>query len=83
VAERVEDIHSWVKPFGQSLIAAPRLIQLIGLPLQYGEDSSWDSFGIITAFNLSSGWVGSQVFAGLLLILVQGLFEDWLKVWSG
>jgi hypothetical protein len=30
--ERIEDIHGWVKPLGQSLIAAPRSIQLISFP---------------------------------------------------
>lgn len=27
--------------------------------------------------------MGGKVFPGLLFILFQSLFEDWLKVWSG
>jgi hypothetical protein len=77
--ERAEDIHGWIKPLGESLISAPRSIQFIGFPFKYGEDG----LRRIAAFDLSSEGVGGQVFAGLLLILFQGLFEDWLKVWSG
>ena len=63
--ERIEDIHGWVKPLGQSFIAAPRLIQFIGFPFKYGEDC----FGRIAAVDLSSKRVGSQIFASLLFIL--------------
>ena len=77
--ERGEDIYGWIEPLSESLIAAPRLMEFVGLPFKYGEDG----FGRIAGFDLSSERVGSQVFASLLLILFQGLFEDWLKVWSG
>ena len=77
--ERGEDIHGWTEPLSESLIAALRLIEFVSFPLKYGEDG----FGRIAAFDLSSDWVGSQVFAGLLLILFHGFFEDRLKVWSG
>ena len=69
--ERAEDIHGWIEPLGESLVAVLALIQFIGYPLEYGEDS----FGRITAIYLSSEWVGSQVFTGLLPILFQGFFE--------
>jgi len=77
--ERVEDVHGWIEPLCESLVAAPRLIQFIGFPFKSGEDS----LRRIAAFDLSSEWVGSKVFAGLLLVLFQGLFEDWLKIRSG
>lgn len=76
--ERAEDIHGWIEPLGESLVAVLALIRFIGYPLEYGEDS----FGRITAIYLSSEWVGSQVFTGLLPILFQGFFEHWLKIWS-
>lgn len=74
--ERVEDIHGRDKPLFQSLIAAPRLIQFINFPFKYGEDS----FRRETVFYLDSEWVGSQVFARLLPILFQGIFEDWFEI---
>ena len=75
----VKDIHGWIEPLSESLIAAPRLIEFVGFPFKYGEDG----FGRIAGFDLSSERVGGQVFASLLLILFQGLFEDRLKVCRG
>jgi hypothetical protein len=79
--ERAEDIQGWIEPLSESLIrvAAPRSIRFVDFPFKYGEDG----FRRVAACYLNSEWVGSQVFAGLVLILFQGLFEDWLKVWSG
>ena len=73
--ERVENIHSWIEPLSESLIAALRFIQLSGFRFKYGEDG----FGRSAALYFRSEWVGSQVFPGLLLILLEGLYEDELK----
>lgn len=73
--ERGEDIHGWTEPLSESLISAPRSIQLIGFPFKYGDDG----LRSIAAFDLSKEGVSSQVLAGLLLVLSQGLFEDRLK----
>ena len=76
--ECAENIHGWIEPLGESLVVALTFIQFIGYLLKYGEDS----FGRrIAAIYLSSEWVGSQVFTGLLPILFQGFFEHWLKIW--
>src|SRR6266702_508458 len=77
--ECVEDIYCGVKPPGESLIAALRLIEFVGFPLKYGEDSSRR----MAVFNLLCEWVGGKFFSGLLLVLFQGLIEDGLKNWSG
>ncbi len=77
--ERVEDIYCGVKPLGESLIAALRLIEFVGFPLKYGEDG----FRRMAGFNLLGEWVGGKFFSGLLLVLFQGLVEDWLEIWSG
>src|SRR6266702_8107551 len=77
--ECVEDIYCGVKPPGESLIAALRLIEFVGFPLKYGEDS----FRRITAFDLLRERVGRKFFLGLLLVLFQGPIKDWLKIWNG
>ena len=76
--ESVEDVHSWRKPLGESLIAALRLIQLVGLPLKYGEDSIRRA----AAFDLLREWVGGKFFSGLPLVLLQSFIEDQLEIWS-
>ena len=76
--ECVEDAHGWGKPLGESFIAALRLIQFVGFLLNYGEDSIRRA----TAFDLVCEWMGSKFFSGLPLVLLQGLIEDRLKIWS-
>ena len=77
--ERVEDIHGWRKPLGESLIAALRSIEIVGFPLKYGEDS----FRRIASSYLLRERVGNKVFFRLLLVLFQSFIEDRLKVWIG
>jgi hypothetical protein len=74
----VENVHGWRKPLCQSFVAALRLIQFVGFPLEYGEDS----IGRATAFDLLRERVSSKFFSGLLPVLLQSLIEDRLKVWS-
>ena len=64
--EFMEDIHSWIEPLCESLIAFLRLIQVSGFRFKYDEDV----FGRSAAVYLISEWVRSQVFPGLLLILL-------------
>ena len=75
--ESVEDVNGRRKPLGESLIAALRLIQLVGLPLKYGEDCIRRA----AAFDLLRERVGSQFLSSLLLVLLQSLIEDRLKIW--
>ena len=70
--ESVEDIHSWREPLGESLIAASSLIEVVGLPFKYGEDSTRRN----TAFNLLCEWVGRNILPGLPLVLSDGFIED-------
>ena len=70
--ESVEDIHSWGKPLCESLVAALRLIEFVGFPFEYGEDS----FRRIAAFYLLCEGVGSEFLSGLLLVFLQGPIED-------
>ena len=76
--ESVEDVHGRRKPLGESLIASLRLIQLISFPLKYGEDCIRRA----AAFDLLRKWVGGKFLSGLLLVLLQSLIEDRLKIWS-
>jgi hypothetical protein len=71
----VQDSHSWIEPFCKSLIVTLRLTQFSGFRFKYGEDD----FDRSAAIYFSSEWVCGQVFSGLLLILFQGFFEDWLE----
>ena len=75
--ECIEDIYGWVKPLNQSFITASRSIQFISFLFKYGKDCPRR----IAACYLSSEWVGSYVFAGLLLIRFQSPFENWLEIW--
>jgi hypothetical protein len=77
--QRADDIHGWLKPLDESLIAALRLIELVGFLLKYGEYS----LRRITGFYLLCEWVGGKILSGLLVVLFEGLIEDWLKIWSG
>ena len=76
--ESVEDVNGRRKPLGESLIAALRLIQLVGLPLKYGEDCIRRA----AAFDLLREWVGGKFFSGLPLVLLQSFIEDQLEIWS-
>jgi hypothetical protein len=73
----VKDVHGWHKPLGESLIAAPRLIEFVGFSLKHGEDS----VRRITTFNLLCKWVGGKIVSGLL-VLFEGLIEDRWIIWS-
>ena len=64
--ECMEDIHSWFEPLSESFIAVLRFIQFFGFRFKYGEDV----FGGSAAVYFCSEWVASQVFPGLLLILL-------------
>ena len=76
--ESVEDVHGWRKPLCEPFIAALRLIQLIGFPFKYGEDSIRRA----ATFDLVRERVGSKFLPGLPLVLLQSFIEDRLKVWS-
>ena len=76
--ESVEDVHGRCKPLCESFVAALRSIQIVGFPLEYGEDSIRRA----TVFDLVRERVGSKILSGLLLVLLQGLIEDRLKIWS-
>ena len=77
--EGVEDIHGWCKPLGNPLIASLRLIEFVGFPFKYGEDS----FRRVTVFYLLCERIGSEFLSGLLLVFVQGPIEDWLIIRIG
>ena len=77
--ESVEYIDGWCEPLGESFIAALRLIEFVGFPLERSENS----FRRITGFYLLCKRVGSKILSGLPLVLTEGLIEDWLKIWSG
>ena len=77
--ESVEDIHGWRKPLCEPLIAALRLIEFVGFPFKYGEDS----FRRVTVFYLLCEGIGSEFLSGLLLVFVQGPIEDWLVIRIG
>ena len=76
--ESVEDVHGWRKPLCKPFIAAMRLIQLVGFPLKHGEDSIRRA----TAVYLVRERVSSKFLPGLLLVLLQSLIENRLKIWS-
>ena len=76
--ESVEDIDSGSKPLYKSFIAALRLIEFVGFPLKYGEDGVRRA----TALDLLRERVGCKFLPGLLLVLLQSLFQDRLKIWS-
>ena len=64
--ESVEDIHGWRKPLRESFIAALRFIQLVGLPLKYGEDIIRRT----TAFDLLRKRVVGKFLPGLPLVFL-------------
>ena len=76
--ENVEDVHGWREPLCESFVAALRLIEFVGFPLKYGEDS----IRMVTALDLFRERVGPKFLPGLLLVLLQRLIEDRLEIWS-
>ena len=76
--EHAKDIYGWIEPLCKPLIATMKL-DPIGFAFKYSENGLRRGASI----ELSGERVGCQVISGLPLIIIQGLFEDGLEVWSG
>ena len=69
----MEDIHSWIEPV---VIAALRLIELLELLLQHGENGGRG----IAGFEPVSEWVLEKIILGACFVRFQGVIENQLKV---
>ena len=62
--KRVEDVHSWAQPLGQSLIATVRLVEFSNLILKDGEDGGNGA----AILQLGGKRMCEKVVLGLLLV---------------
>ena len=69
--KRVEDVHGWAQPLGQSLIATVRFVEFSNLILKDGEDGA----GGVAFLQLLGKWMGEKVVLGLLLVGIYGSLE--------
>jgi len=72
--KRIQDIHSWAKPFRQSLFAAS--IDVLDLLLKYVGNGSWRVAGL----ELGGEWMGKRILRCLFFVRFQGIIEYQLEV---
>jgi len=74
--ERIQDIHGWIEPVCQPLVAAPRTIEVLDLLLKHGENGGWRIAGL----ELGGEWMGEKIFLCLFFVRFQGIIENELEV---
>ena len=73
--KRVEDVHGWAQPLGQSLISAMRFVEFSNLILKDGDDGGSG----VAVLQLGGKRMCEKVLLGLLLVGLQGCLEDGLE----
>ena len=68
----MKNVHSWIQPFHQPLIAALRLIELLDLLLKHGENAARR----IASLEPISEWVLKKVLLCAFLVRFQGIIEN-------
>ena len=73
--KRVEDVHGWAQPLGQSHISTVRFVKLTNLILKD------DDYGVsrVACLQLGGKRMCEEVLLGLLLVGPQGSLEDSLE----
>ena len=71
----VEDVNGWAQPLGQPLIATVRFVKLLNLIFKDGDNGG----SRIAVLQLGCKRMGKEVLFGLLLVGLQGSFEDSLE----
>ena len=74
--ERIQDIHGWIEPICQPLIAASSSIEVLDLLLKHGENGGWRVAGL----ELGCEWMGEEIFLCLFFVFFQGIIEYELEV---
>ena len=73
--KRVEDVHGWAQPLGQSLIATVRFVEFSNLILKDGEDGN----SRVAVVQPGGKRMSEKVFLGLLLVGLYGSLEYCLE----
>ena len=73
--KRVEDVHGWAQPLGQSLIATVRFVEFSNSILKDGEDGG----NGVAVLQLLGKRMCEKVVLGLLLVGLYGSLEDCLE----
>ena len=73
--KRVEDVHGWTQPLGQSHISTVRFVKLTNLILKD------DDYGgsRVASLQLGGKRMGEKILLGLLLVGLYGSLEDGLE----
>ena len=73
--KRVEDVHGWAQPLGQSLIGTVRFVEFSNLILKDGEDGN----SRVAVVQPGGKRMSEKVFLGLLLVGLQSSLEYCLE----
>jgi len=71
----MKDVHGWIQPFRQPLIAVLRLIEILNLLLKHGDYAARR----IARFEPVSEWVLEEILLRAFLVRFQGIIEDLLE----
>jgi hypothetical protein len=77
--KRIENVDRWVKPSPQSLISAPRFLELADLVLKYGQNVR----GRVACSELASERMGGEILFGLCFICVEGFVKNDIEIGRG
>jgi hypothetical protein len=73
--KRVEDVHGWAQPLGQSLVATVRFVEFSNFILKDGEDGGSG----VAVLQLLGKRMGEKVVLSLLLVGLDGCLEYCLE----
>ena len=74
-----QNVDRRTQPSLQPLVAAPRLVELVDLVLEYGQNPC----GGVAFVELGSERVRGETLSRLVLICLEGFFEDKIEIGSG
>lgn len=70
-----QDVHSWVQPLSQPLVATVSLVEYPNLILKHSKDSASG----VARLQLGGKWMCNEVFLGLAFVRFQGSIENSLE----
>ena len=74
-----QNVDRWTKPSPQSLVAAPKLVELVDLVLDYGKNPC----GGVAFIELGSERMRGKTLSSLFSVCLEGFFEDDIEVGNG
>ncbi len=75
----IQYVDRWVKPFVQSLVAAPGLFELVNLDLKYSQNGR----GRVAWMELGGERMSGEILFSLFFICLEGFFKDDIETGRG